>query len=157
MNFEYKVGYLWKSLDEVLGQEKLKRRKTAQTARTDGEPPERIFKIVLPTVLVKLCFLEIFLLLFGRLILCLGRTALQTFHFLSFFSFSSFSLYLSFSPNFLSLLEWEKGCPLCVWGISIPRIKELCTGEVFRACRTAAGQVQNSVSEDSSQIQTKIL
>ena len=111
MNFEYKVGYLWKSLDEVLGQEKLKRRKTAQTARTDGEPPERIFKNVLPTVLGQLCFLEIFLLLFGRLYTCLGSGpafGFQNF----FFSFTFLFLSLAFlSLNFSLSFRVRRGLP----------------------------------------------
>ena len=42
MNFEYKVEYLWKSYEEDPGQQKLKGKSCAETARADAQPPERI-------------------------------------------------------------------------------------------------------------------
>ena len=126
MNFEYKVGYLWKYHEEDPGQEKLKSRKRAETARTDGQPPERIYKFCLPTVLrewmtarwliwVDLTFSAPF-----RPGTALGKS------FFSFFSFLSF--FFSF-PLLSSLLSPPAAC----WnwpfeGVRVPGWKKLKLG-----------------------------
>ena len=107
MNFEYKVGYLWKSPDEDPDQQKSTGRKPAETARTDGQPPERIYeKSSADSSWSTMLFGDIFT-AFWTLYPLPWTDSLENFSF-------SFFLYLAFYslPSFLSLRE-RKGLVLC--------------------------------------------
>ena len=149
MNFEYKVGYLWKSLDEDPGQRKLKLRKCTKTARTEwGIRPSGLLIFGLPTVLGQPSSLEIFKMLFGRA-LAVFPTGQPLCIFIFTFSFL-FLLSLS-TTNSLKLLEWEASCHGVIQEGSKPRTEDVITGEVSRVAGTAAYKFRNSVSEDSAQ------
>ena len=149
MNFEYKVGYLWKSHETdpslqswnwEISTKSLGR--NVESARADWSTfAYRQFSVNPARWRSFFCFLSTFSAVSGS-----GQPC--SFFFFSFLSLSNLSLLFPF----LSSLEIERGCPLVVWGVSKPRTEEVIIGEMFRRAETAAYKFQNSDSEDSAQI-----
>ena len=139
MNFEYKVGYLWKSHDEDPG---LQSWNSGFLRNPLGRNPESARAVWSnfdqPTWKSRSNSLEIFVLLLERFRAVL-TTGFQPFQL--FFYFSSFSLFFSFSPTFSWFLEREQGCPLVVWGVFKPRTEDVITGEVFMEGRDCSVQI----------------
>ena len=119
MNFEHKVGYLWKSPDEDPGQQKLKLRKCNISARTEGTiRSSGLCEIFTADVKKWIQLIGDINSAFWDVLICFGvRTAFTLMHFLLFSSFSFFLL--------LSLVSWVssegKGLPKCgLWCFQAP-------------------------------------
>ena len=125
MNFEYKVGYLWKSPDEDPGQQKTETEKW-QTNRSDGcpKPPERIVRYF---ACRREKSIQIVWRYFGKLLTCLRppRVRIQPwiFHFQPFLLFFLFlSLYLIFSQVF----KGKRAVPFWFKGLRVSGLKKFC-------------------------------
>ena len=99
MNFEYKVGYLWKSPDEDPGQRKLKQGKFKNSARTEcWIRPSGLVKLCLPTLCVKPDILVRSFSTFDVSFTFIQPDSLEIFHFPFSFLFSS-SLSITSLPS----------------------------------------------------------
>ena len=155
MNFEYKVGYLWKSYEEDPGQQSWNSGFWRNPlGRNVGSARAVWSTFDQPTWKVSSSSLEILKLLLETCKSCWGPDFK---HLLSFLLFFFSFLFLSLLSHSLLSFKKEKGCPPLIHRPSGIRTAEIITGEVFRRAGTAAYKFQNSDSEDSAQLKSKFL